>query len=52
MCASRPRACGSDRDHLAHAAADVIAWHRKLGRETEFDMRALTALPRVDIVYS
>jgi L-asparaginase len=40
---------------LAHADADAIAWYRrplrKLGRETEFDVRNLVALPRVDIVY-
>lgn len=40
---------------LAHADADAIAWYRrplrKLGRETEFDVRGLSALPRVDIVY-
>ena len=41
---------------LAHADADAIAWYRKplrkLGRETEFDVRPLASLPRVDIVYS
>jgi L-asparaginase len=41
---------------LGHADADGIAWYRrplrKLGRETEFDVRALESLPRVDIVYS
>lgn len=40
---------------LAHADADAIAWYRKplrkLGRETEFDVRPLASLPRVDIVY-
>lgn len=41
---------------LGHADADGIAWYRrplrKLGRETEFDVRPLESLPRVDIVYS
>ena len=40
---------------LGHADADAIAWYRrplrKLGRETEFDVRGLATLPRVDIVY-
>ena len=40
---------------LAHADADAIAWYRrplrKAGRETEFDVRARSTLPRVDIVY-
>ena len=40
---------------LGHADADAIAWYRrplrKLGKETEFDVRALATLPRVDIVY-
>ncbi|UPY37133.1 asparaginase [Sediminicoccus sp. KRV36] len=40
---------------LGHADADAIAWYRrplrKLGRETEFDVRKLSQLPRVDIVY-
>ncbi|MDB5414479.1 MAG: L-asparaginase [Rubritepida sp.] len=41
---------------LGHADADTIAWYRrplrKLGRETEFDVRERSSLPRVDIVYS
>ena len=41
---------------LALADADGIAWYRKplrkLGRETEFDVRKLESLPRVDIVYT
>jgi len=40
---------------LGHADADAIAWYRrplrKLGRDTEFDVRGLATLPRVDIVY-
>lgn len=40
---------------LGHADADAIAWYRrplrKLGCQTEFDVRGLTTLPRVDIVY-
>ncbi|MBS7809878.1 asparaginase [Roseococcus pinisoli] len=41
---------------LGHVDADAIAWYRrplrKAGRETEFDVRGLESLPRVDIVYS
>ncbi|WP_424810739.1 asparaginase [Roseococcus sp. YIM B11640] len=40
---------------LGHVDADAIAWYRrplrKLGRETEFDVRGMSSLPRVDIVY-
>lgn len=41
---------------LGHVDADAVAWYRrplrKAGRETEFDVRGLESLPRVDIVYS
>lgn len=41
---------------LAHADGDTIAWYRKplrrLAPDTEFDVRGLTSLPRVDVMYS
>ncbi len=41
---------------LGHADADRIAYYRRSERkhmpDTEFDLRGLTALPRVDIVYA
>jgi L-asparaginase len=41
---------------LGHADGDRLAWYRKplrkLAPETEFDIRKLAALPRVDIAYS
>jgi L-asparaginase len=41
---------------LGHADADRVTYYRRGERrtapETEFDIRALTALPRVDIVYA
>lgn len=41
---------------LGHADADVIAWYRKplrrIAPDTEFDMRGMAALPRVDIAYA
>lgn len=41
---------------LAHADGDTIAWYRKplrkLAPETEFDLKGLTDLPRVDVMYS
>ena len=41
---------------LGHADGDGLAWYRKplrrLAPDTEFDIRKLAALPRVDIAYS
>jgi L-asparaginase len=41
---------------LGHADGDMLAWYRrplrKLAPDTEFDIRRLAALPRVDIAYS
>lgn len=41
---------------LGHADADVIAWYRKplrrMAPDTEFDVRAMDSLPRVDIAYA
>ena len=41
---------------LGHADADEIAWYRKplrrLAPDTEFDVRGLDALPRVDVAYA
>ncbi len=41
---------------LGHADADLIAWYRRplrrLAPDTEFDVRGLEALPRVDIAYA
>lgn len=41
---------------LGHADADLIAWYRRplrrLAPDTEFDVRGLDALPRVDIAYA
>ncbi len=41
---------------LGHADGDKIAWYRKplrkLAPETEFDLKGLTDLPRVDVMYS
>jgi L-asparaginase len=40
---------------LGHADGDMIAWYRKpirkIAPDTEFDVRGLDALPRVDIAY-
>ena len=41
---------------LGHADADTIAWYRRplrrIAPDTEFDVRGLDALPRVDIAYT
>lgn len=41
---------------LGHADGDMLAWYRrplrKLAPDTEFDIRKLATLPRVDIAYS
>ncbi|WP_137126496.1 asparaginase [Roseomonas sp. HF4] len=41
---------------LGHADADAIAWYRRplrrLAPDTEFDVRGMDALPRVDIAYT
>lgn len=41
---------------LGHADADAIAWYRRplrrIAPDTEFDVRDLAALPRVDIAYA
>jgi L-asparaginase len=46
----------ADFGALGHADADVIAWYRRplrrMAPDTEFDIRALEALPRVDIAYT
>jgi L-asparaginase len=45
----------ADFGALGHADGDMIAWYRKpirkIAPETEFDVRGLEALPRVDIAY-
>ena len=46
----------ADFGALGHADGDRLAWYarplRRLAPDTEFDIRALAALPRVDIAYS
>jgi L-asparaginase len=45
----------ADFGALGHADGDMIAWYRKpirkIAPDTEFDVRGLEALPRVDIAY-
>jgi L-asparaginase len=45
----------ADFGALGHADGDMIAWYRKpirkIAPDTEFDVRGLDALPRVDIAY-
>jgi L-asparaginase len=46
----------ADFGALGHADADLIAWYRRplrrIAPDTEFDIRTLDALPRVDIAYT
>ena len=53
------KACGHrgrNRQPLGHADGDKLAWYRrplrKLAPDTEFDVRTLADLPRVDVAYS